>query len=448
MRVACLTKDPGVRARAAAATAVSSVVHAGRSLDPALADAGGDVPASEQSLYKALTYGVLRHWWSLEARLKPFLKRRLKRRDRHITALLKVGALQIDRLRIPAHASVSQTVEAARLLGRPQLAGLVNGVLRNLIRGGDPEPPSTESARFDHPDWMLRRIRADWPDDFEDILAAGNRQAPMWLRVNPRMVGTNDYRHRLPEGAEPLDGLPQALRLAAPVDATGLPGFAEGHASVQDAAAQLAAPWLLGERPSEPGTDLRLLDLCAAPGGKAAHLLELAGQKATLTALEVDPARGALIDQTLDRLGLSATVSIADASRLDQWWNGQPFDRVLLDAPCSASGVIRRHPDIKHLRREDDLAALSALQDQLLDAAWQVLAPGGRLLYVTCSVFAAENDAAVGRLLKRQPDAVENKVLPNNNIKALMKPKPVGFQVLPGTRGLDGFFYACLDKRA
>lgn len=448
MRVACLTKDPGVRARAAAATAATGVVFSGRSLDPALADAGGDVPASEQPFFKALTYGVLRHWWSLDDRLKPFLKRPLKRRDRLIMALLKVGALQIDRLRVPAHASVSQTVEAARLLGRPQLAGLVNGVLRNLIRSGAPGEAATEVGRFDHPEWMLKRVRADWPDDYPDILAAGNQQAPMWLRVNQRLTRPEDYLRRLPDGAECLDGVPQALRLATPVDAPGLPGFAEGHVSVQDAAAQLAAPWLLGGLTDEQPECLRLLDLCAAPGGKAAHLLELAGLGATLTALEVDPARGALIDQTLDRLGLSATISIADASRVNQWWNGQPFDRVMLDAPCSASGVIRRHPDIKHLRREGDLAALSALQDQLLDAAWQVLAPGGRLLYVTCSVFAAENDAAVGRLLKRQPDAVENKVLPNNNIKALMKRKPVGFQVLPGTRGLDGFFYACLDKRA
>ncbi len=264
----------------------------------------------------------------------------------------------------------------------------------------------------------------------------------MWLRVNAKRVDRDDYLERLDGDARALPGVDSALRLDEPRPVGALPGFAEGDVSVQDAGAQLAAPWLL-----ENGGE-RILDLCAAPGGKAAQLLELTVPKATLTAVEIDPDRATRVQETMERLGLSADLRIADATRVDDWWDGQPFDRILLDAPCSASGVIRRHPDIKHLRRPSDIGPLAALQRRLLDVAWRALAPGGRLLYVTCSVFREENELSVRRFLDDHDDANANLLLPNNNIQALMTACDHGFQVLPGSADLDGFYFACLDKSA
>jgi 16S rRNA (cytosine967-C5)-methyltransferase len=221
---------------------------------------------------------------------------------------------------------------------------------------------------------------------------------------------------------------------------TELPGFGDGLVSVQDAAAQLAAPWLLAQGGS------RILDACAAPGGKAAHLLELAGDDATLTALDVDERRLVFVRETLKRLSLDATLKVADASTPEEWWDGRSFDRILLDAPCSGTGVIRRHPDIKLLRRETDIESSARQQLGLLSALWPLLAPGGRLLYVTCSVLAAENDEVVARFMRRNPDAVEEQLLPDYNIRDLMRRKARGFQILPGEQDLDGFYFACLDK--
>lgn len=437
----------GARTRAAAATAVHAVVAGGRSLDAALPAAESGLPASEHALLRALTYDTLRRWWSLNARLETLLARPLKKRDRVVQALLATGLLQLARMRVPDHAAVGLTVEATRHLNRPRLAGLVNGVLRSAQRQSDAsaraastDGSAPQEARFDHPTWIIERLQRDWPDDWESILAASNARAPMWLRVNARRQTVESYLDSLEQPARHLAGLAQALCLESPVDVALLPGFESGAVSVQDGAAQLAAPWLLGDG------GRRLLDLCAAPGGKTAHLLELAPADATLTAVDVAAERAARIEETLARLGLAATVLVADASEPGDWWDGEPFDRVLLDAPCSATGVMRRHPDVKHLRRPGDVAGLARLQAALLEAAWTVLAPGGRLLYVTCSVFADENDAVVSRFLEAHGDANEKHLLPNNNIEALMRRKSAGFQVLPGTADLDGFYFACLDK--
>jgi 16S rRNA (cytosine967-C5)-methyltransferase len=227
-----------------------------------------------------------------------------------------------------------------------------------------------------------------------------------------------------------------------------LPGFADGHVSVQDAGAQLAAPWLLADGGLVADGGLRVLDACAAPGGKTCHLRELLGQEVDLTAIDIEESRLQRVRENLDRQGFAATVAAADASDLNSWWDGTPFDRILLDAPCSATGVIRRHPDIKVLRRDADIAALAGLQRSMLEALWQALAPGGRLLYVTCSVLAAENEAVVKGFLEANADASEDKVLHDYNIRALMCERSAGFQVLPGTQGLDGFYFAALDKNA
>jgi 16S rRNA (cytosine967-C5)-methyltransferase len=434
----------GARLRAEAAKAVNAVVAQGRSLDAVLGELDEQINPADRPLLKMLCYGTLRHHFRLRADLRKLLERPLKARDSVIESLLAIGIFQLVDTRIPDHAAVSTTVEAARLLRRPKYAGLINAVLRNFLRQdiGRQEADDDES-RFNHPAWFIDALRADWPDDWQQILEANNERAPMWLRVNQNRTSTADYLDRLAlvdDGHGMLSGFIHAIRLAKPVPVAELPGFADGDVSVQDAAAQIAAPWLL------MGGGSRILDACAAPGGKTGHLLELASPDSVLTAIELDRERLASIHENLERLRLDATVLAADASKPKEWWDGQPFDRILLDAPCSASGVIRRHPDIKLLRRASDIEALARLQTRLLDALWPLLAPSGRLLYVTCSVLAAENDAVVGDFLARHSDAREDRVLPNYNIRDLMVDKTCGVQVMPGSQGLDGFYFACLER--
>ncbi len=434
----------GARLRAEAAKAVNAVVAQGRSLDAVLGELEEQINPADRPLLKMLCYGTLRHHFRLRADLRKLLERPLKARDSVIESLLAIGIFQLIDTRIPDHAAVSMTVEAARLLRRPKYAGLINAVLRNFLRQdiGRQEAGDDES-RFNHPAWFIDALRADWPDDWQQILEANNDRAPMWLRVNQNRTTTADYIDRLAQvddGHGVLSGFIHAIRLAKPVPVAELPGFADGDVSVQDAAAQIAAPWLL------MGGGSRILDACAAPGGKTGHLLELASPDSVLTAIELDPERLASIHENLERLRLDATVLAADASKPKEWWDGQPFDRILLDVPCSASGVIRRHPDIKLLRRESDIEALAGLQTRLLDALWPLLAPSGRLLYVTCSVLAAENDAVVGDFLARHSNAREDRLLLNYNIRDLMVEKTCGVQVMPGSQGLDGFYFACLER--
>jgi len=434
----------GARLRAAAAEIVDDVVNHGRSLDTALASREDRVAADDRGLLRLLSYGVLRNHWRLMSWIDALLDRPLKARDSVINQLLAIGLYQLNDTRIPDHAVVSQTVEAARSLRRPKLAPLVNAILRRARRDRvfDNEP-SNEKAAHDHPAWLLDALKADWPDDWRDVVAANNARAPMWLRVNAATGTAAEYRKRLEDegiDSELLMQAPHAVRLVAPQPVDVLPGFANGQVSVQDAAAQFAAPLVLD------GMTGRVLDACAAPGGKSCHLLELGGADIDLTCIDNDKDRLQLVAENLDRLGADATLIAADASNPSEWWDGEPFNAILLDAPCSASGVIRRHPDIKHLRRADDIGELAALQARLLQALWPLLAPGGRLLYVTCSVLAAENDEVVSRFLETTDDAREDDVLQNYNIRDLMRDKACGHQVLPGTAGLDGFYYAGLKK--
>jgi 16S rRNA (cytosine967-C5)-methyltransferase len=434
----------GARLRAIAAQVVDAVVHGGRSLDAAIAENETQVAADDRSLLRLLCYGALRHHWQLQSWIDGLLQRPLKSRDSVVNALLAIGLYQLNDTRIPDHAVVSQTVEAARFLRRPKLAPLVNAILRRALRDRifDVEP-SDEHAVHNHPQWMLDVLKTDWPTDWSDIVAANNARAPMWLRVNPAHGSATDYVARLKADdidSELFAAAPQAVRLIDPQPVETLPGFAEGHVSVQDAAAQLAAAWLLD------GIEGCVLDACAAPGGKSAHLLELGGAGIDLTCIDKDEGRLEAIAGNLERLDMDATLKAADASKPGEWWDGSSYNAILLDAPCSASGVIRRHPDIKLLRRSSDIVELAALQERLLQELWPLLAPGGRLLYVTCSVFAAENDVVVARFLKNTEDAQEDRVLQNNNIRDLMRDKACGRQILPGTAGLDGFYYASLVK--
>jgi 16S rRNA (cytosine967-C5)-methyltransferase len=435
----------GTRVRAVAAETVDAVISKGQSLDVAIATNETRVAPNDRALLRMLCFGVLRHHWELQARVAGLLDRPLKRKDSVINALLALGLFQLNDTRIPDHAAVSQTVEAARLLRRPKLAGLVNACLRRFQREGSATIfPQDEEVRWNHPRWLIDTLKNDWPDDWEAILEANNERAPMWLRVNSSRSDTAGYRQRLSEAgisAERLVALPDALRLSEPCPVDELPGFEEGDVSVQDAAAQIAARWLLA------GTRGRILDACAAPGGKSGHLLELGRDEISLTAVDRDASRIDRIHENLDRIGQGATIIAADASNTEEWWDGVPFDGILLDAPCSATGVIRRHPDIKVLRRASDIRELSEQQSALLNALWPLLVAGGRLLYATCSTLAAENEAVVGRFLSGHDDAAEDDVLPDNNIRDLMRRRACGYQVLPGTAGLDGFYYACLEKK-
>jgi len=440
-----MTSATGAHVRAVSAEVVDAVVGSGQSLDAAIRKNETRVLANDRSLLRMLCYGALRHHWTLQEWIDQLVARPLRKRDRVINALLAVGLYQIVEMRIPDHAVVSQTVAAARQLRRPKLAGFVNACLRRFVREGlSSKDPRSDESKWNHPDWLIKRFRADWPDDWEAILRANMERAPMWLRVNSSRSSAEQYRQRLRAdglAAELLSAVPDAVRLEEPQAVDRLPGFAAGDASVQDAAAQVAARWLL------PDVTGRVLDACAAPGGKSGHLLEIGGDGLSLVCVDSDESRTHIIAENLARIGRNATIIAADASKPKEWWDEKPFDAILVDAPCSASGVIRRHPDIKLLRRESDLTSLTALQRKLLEALWPTLAPGGTLIYATCSVLAAENDEVTVRFLADHSDAIENDVLPNNNIRDLMRRKACGYQILPGSAGMDGFYYAALRKK-
>lgn len=433
----------GTPARAAAARAVAAVLGPGRSLDEDLGAAVAGLSGPDRALAVQLAYGTLRLYPRLERWAGLLLARPLPAREAEVRALLALGLYQLEASRVPDHAAVAATVEAARSLGRARHAGLLNACLRRWLRERDTlkarvaRDPEVIHA---HPRWWLDALAGDWPRDWEAMVAANNQQAPMWLRVNAARGSRADWLARLQaEGAaaEPWDPAPEALRLAAPMPVEVLPGFAAGDVSVQDGAAQLAAGLLA------PAAGMRVLDACAAPGGKACHLLER-HPGLDLTALDVAPDRLERVRENLARLGLAAKVVAGDAADPAGWWDGRPFDRILLDAPCSGSGVIRRHPDIKLLRRPGDVAQLAARQAAMLDALWPLLAPGGRLLYATCSVLKPENSAQAAAFLARHPEA-----------RALDLGEPgwgrrsgPGRQLLSGEAGVDGFYYACLLRPA
>jgi 16S rRNA (cytosine967-C5)-methyltransferase len=432
----------GASVRLAAVRATMAVLERGQSLSRALpaVQAGLDTPA-ERALCQQLVYGALRHHRRLDALASALLSKRLRSRDRDVHHALMLGLYQLDALAIPAHAAVAETVEVARSLNKPWAVKLLNAVLRRFQREREGLVATVEAdhrIRSGLPDWLYDALAQDWPQQLEAIAAAGARHPPMTLRVNRLRRQRDGYRAELAQtdiDAAPVPHLADALTLAAPVPVDRLPGFAAGDVSVQDGAAQFAAPLLA------PRAGARVLDACAAPGGKTAHLLER-DPELRLTAVESDPDRAQRLQGTLQRLGLTAEVKVADAARPDTWWDGHLFDAILLDAPCSGTGVIRRHPDIPWLRRPGDIQELAAVQRALLDALWPLLVRGGRLVYATCSILRAENEAVVSSHCARHTDAVSVPCgLP------VGMPLAVGTQLLPGEHDLDGFYYACLEKR-
>jgi 16S rRNA (cytosine967-C5)-methyltransferase len=433
----------GSEPRAAASRVVAAVARRGRSLDEALGQAFAGLADADRGLAAQLAYGTLRAYPRLDRWVDLLLARPLAERDVEVHDLIAVGLYQLEDMRVPDHAAVAATVEAVRLLGRHQYVGLVNACMRRWLR--EREALMAKVAKLpevanEHPRWWLEALAKDWPKDWEAIVAAANVQAPMWLRVNALRTTRDAWLERLEAAggrATPWDPAPEALCLATATDVGSLPGFAAGEVSVQDAAAQLAA----GLMDLAPG--MRVLDACAAPGGKAGHLLERCPGIA-LTALDISSPRLERIRENLARLGLEAQVVAGDARDAATWWDGRPYERILLDAPCTGSGVVRRHPDIKLLRRPADVAAMAMQQQALLEGLWPLLAPGGRLVYATCSVFRAENAARVAEFLGHHPEA-----------RAIDLGEPgwgrragPGRQILPGEAAADGFYYACLTRPA
>ncbi len=435
------TAVSAARPRAVAALAVHDVLGPGRALDQALEQRlGGLSDGRDRGLAREIAYGVLRFLPRLRLLAAKLLQRPIKRRDLDLECLLLAGLYQLLYLRVPAHAAVSETVAAARLLDKPWAAGLLNGVLRGFGRRREELLAALEqesSARWCFPGWLLERLRSTWPDAWEELVEQSNRRPPMVLRVNRALTSRTEYAGRLAAAglaARPLVHAAQGLVLDRPVEVEALPGFGDGLVSVQDGAAQLAAPLL------QPEAGQRVLDACAAPGGKAAHILELAPE-VKLTAVDINLERLEPLRANLARLQLDARVLAGDvADRSGAWAEGR-YERILLDVPCSATGVIRRHPDIKWLRRPADIGRLTRLQARILDTLWSRLVPGGMLVYVTCSLLAEENYQQIQAFLQRTDDARELPIeAPWGRICRH------GRQVLTGAAAMDGFYFARLTK--
>ncbi len=436
LRVCFLFADTGAALRALAARINTRVIRDGLTLESAL-QKSPQPAARDVALLRSLSYGVLRWHHRVQWQVAELLSRPLQARDAELAALLRLGLFQLQWLRIPAHAAVSATVAAAQHVGAGRAKGLVNAVLRRFLRDRgelDRRMADASGALASHPGWLLEAIKSDWPENWQEIVAANNQAPPMWLRVNQRRIARTDYLTMLTasgivtELACPTDC---AIQLVVPQAMSTLPGFDDGLVSIQDAAAQFTPGYLQ----LAPG--LRVLDACAAPGGKSAHILESCPELAELVVLDRDAERLATVREAFARLGHHATVIQGDATEPSAWWDGRTFDRILLDAPCSALGVIRRHPDIKVLRRFGDVERVSAVQRRLLLALWPLLAPRGIMLYVTCTIVIQENEGQVSGFLEEIPGA------------ELTGPGPgVGRQIFPGEANMDGFYYACLKKKA
>ncbi|CAM5416108.1 16S rRNA (cytosine(967)-C(5))-methyltransferase RsmB [Rhodanobacter lindaniclasticus] len=428
--------------RALAARGLADVALRGASLREVMERAAPKLAdPRDRALLMALLSEGARWWLRFDPAIDGLLEKSLRHKDPAVHALLVLGLVQLEILELQDYAAVAATVEAVRALKRPQLAGLVNAVLRrwqrerdSLLAKLDARPPT----RHAHPAWLAAALQRDWPQQAGAVMAANNREPPLMLRVNRRRSEREALIARLQAAgyaAAAHPWLADALVLPHSSDVTRMPGFDDGLFAVQDGAAQVAADL------ADLHDGLRVLDACAAPGGKACHLLERAD--IDLTALEFDAARAERIRQNLMRLRLDAKIVVGDAGAPKGWWKRQPFDRILIDAPCSATGVLRRRPDVRLHRRESDIAAMGAQQRRILAALWPLLAPGGRLVYITCSALRAENEAVVGEWLAQQEDA---RAVPFELPVGLAA--AIGWQILPGDGDLDGMYYAVLQKRA
>ena len=424
--------------RAAAARVVAAVLG-GMSLNRVLPGKLKEVSERDRALLQQLSYGTLRQGPRLDAILKQLLDKPLRDKDRDVRGLLLCGLYQLDSTRVPDHAAVAATVDATRALKKHWAKGMTNAVLRRYLREREQLTEALDQAAAAcHPTWLFQTILKQWPAAAAGIIDANNQQPPMTLRVNLNQVSRGDYLAGL-EGlgiaAKASSLSNHAIQLATPIDVWDLPGFSSGTVSVQDEAAQMAA-LLLQAQAGE-----RVLDACAAPGGKACHILELQPQLGELVAMDIDTLRLQKVSDNLTRLGLTATLMTGDAIEPPASLAAASFDRILVDAPCSASGVIRRHPDVKLLRRESDIALLADQQLRILQGLWPLLKSGGSLLYATCSIIDEENSQVLQRFLTAQSDAVPSSLeMPGSGTVT------VGHQLLPSAGGTDGLFYATLKK--
>ena len=432
--------DQLINIRSIACKVVHDVAYHQKSLTTLLPIANEFVDEKDRGLLQELVFGCCRWYYWLESLHNQFLEKPLHRNDKIAETLLKVGAYQLHFMRIPDHAALNETVEAAGELGLANLKGLINAVLRKIADLDSKD--HSDSAILSHPTWMQEKTKHNWPDLWQSILQQNNQHPPMTLRVNPLQATQADnareeYLVKLEAvgiGAEACTFAKQGINLLSPCPVTELPSFEDGAVSVQDEAAQLCCELL----------DLKegqnVLDACAAPGGKTCAMLENEPQL-NILALDADKSRCELLEDNLSRLKLSATVTSALAEFVDSWWNGEQFDRILLDAPCSATGVIRRHPDIKLLRQEGDIKRLADLQLTLLTALWPTLKQGGKLLYATCSIYSQENSRIIERFLKQELSATLSVIDASWGIDT-----GFGRQLFPQENAHDGFFYACLTK--
>jgi 16S rRNA (cytosine967-C5)-methyltransferase len=434
-------------ARSLAAQAVARILDEGITLDAALQASLVQAPRELLPPVRSLSFGAVRGFYRHEAILARLLSQPVKSLDSSVRALLSVALFELEDARTPEYAVVDAAVKTAKSTDAARAAGLVNAVLRRYLRERrtlDSDIARNPALRHASPQWLADRLRADWPVRWTQLLAAGDAQAPMWLRVNRRRVSAEDYLQTLRAagiGARLEPRVPQALVLETPRDVAELPGFAQGLVSVQDLGAQCAA-FPLG---LEPG--LKVLDACAAPGGKTALMAEREPGLAKLTAIDIDSARLTRVRENLERGGLSALVLTGDAASPGGWWDGTLFDRILLDAPCSALGVIRRHPDIRLRRSPKDIDRMPGVQGRLLRASWGMLARGGRLVYCTCTLTLSENRGVIAAFLEETPGA---RIVPAQawaGWPGFGEADEFGRQILPGEAGADGFYYAALTKQ-
>lgn len=429
--------------RIAAARVITAVLQDEGSLSTLLPAYTAKVDERDRGLLQQLCYGTLRYYPRLSAYLNLLLSKPFKAKDKDLEAVLACSIYQLLETRVPSHAAVNEAVTACKALKKLWAKGLVNAVLRRFLREQDQLDSTLEnnqSFKTAHPNWLVELWREAWPDQLDNIIASNNAQPPMTLRVNQRHSNQANYLKQLAtaniEASATLFS-PDGITLKHPQDVLALPGFTEGNISVQDEAAQLSAH-LLALQPGQ-----RILDACCAPGGKTCHILEQVENDADVVALDISANRLERVEENLKRLGLQATLVAADAVDTNTWWDGKPFDRILLDAPCSATGVIRRHPDVKLLRKPTDIAKLAELQLTLLNALWPLLKEDGILLYATCSTLPQENDQVILNFLNSNPSATLEKPSLNAGIET-----PAGRQLFPQVGGHDGFYYASLKKSA
>jgi 16S rRNA (cytosine967-C5)-methyltransferase len=440
-------KGAAASARSLAAHAVARLLREGVTLDAALKDALVAADAKLYSSVRSLGYGAVRGYFRHEAILGKLLSTPVRSLDFLVRALLSVALYELEDERTPEYAIVDAAVQTAKATDAMRASGLINAVLRRYLRERktvDEEIASRPATRHAAPIWLADRFRADWPVRWTQLLAASDSHAPMWLRVNSRLGTTAQYLEQLQQagiGARAEERVPYAIMLDSPCDVHELPGFAEGLVSVQDLGAQCVA------FPLKLAPHQRVLDACAAPGGKTALIAERESSLMKLVAVDIDPHRLSRVRENLSRENLTAEVLAADATAPAKWWDGALFDRILLDAPCSGLGVIRRHPDIRLRKSPSDIDKLPALQGRLLKATWDLLAPGGRLVYVTCTVTRSENRDVIAAFLKSHPGA---SIVPSEGWEGwpgFGEADEFGRQILPGEAGADGFYYAALTKQ-